>query len=60
MNYFKFPYIPNPYEIMPGQTIEIELNRLKQEIKLLKERIRALEKKESNEYLEKDDGLYMI
>ena len=58
MNYFPFPYITNPFPGIPNQNLEQQIIALKKEIVLIKERLRVLEKKEKNDYLEKEDGLY--
>lgn len=62
MNNIPYPYllpqfIPN---IDHNQQIQEEIMKLKYEINLLKERIKTLEGKEHNDYLKKDDGLYMM
>lgn len=56
MNNFQVPYIPLPFP----NNIEYEIIKLKKEIKQLKERIKNLENENKDDYLEKDDGLYMI
>ncbi|MBE6157801.1 MAG: hypothetical protein E7160_03310 [Firmicutes bacterium] len=60
MNYYPYPYMPNLYPNIEIQNIEKEIYNLKKEIKLLNQRVKELEKKEKSEYLDKDDGLYMI
>ncbi len=62
MNNMPFPFYPNPYHMgnMPGNNIEEEIIKLKQEINILKERIAKLENKNKNDYLQKDDSLYMM
>ncbi len=60
MNNMQFPFIP-PYNMAPPRpNIEEELLRLKQEINILKERITKLENQNKNDYLQKDDTLYMM
>lgn len=55
------PNIPNPYsQAPPLQPIEEEIKKLKIEIKQLNERITALEKKDTKNYLQKEDGFYMV
>lgn len=65
MNQFPFPYIPNfampptpPQKNEPGLLQEIE--NLKQEINNLKKRINKLEQISQNDYLQKEDGMYML
>lgn len=60
MNIFPYPYIPNPYINMNNPNIEEEILKLQREIKILKDRVTALENKEKNDYLKKEDGLYML
>ncbi len=64
MNNFPFPYMPNSYQqnnpYQQYTNIEAEIMKLRQEIKILKEKVAFLEKKEKNDYLKKEDGLYMI
>ena len=67
MNGFVFPYLPVPPQ-QPGQqmppprpdNIQQEIEKLKQEINQLKKRIANLEQKPQNDYLQKEDGMYMI
>ena len=64
MNLFPFPYIPNPNIPTPHQNnnsnIYQEIEKLKQEINNLKKRISTLEQKPQNNYLQKEDGMYML
>lgn len=73
MNGAPFQYMPNPYnQINPynqanhynqqNQTphLEEEINYLKREVEKLNKRIYALENKDKKDYLQKDDGLYMM
>ena len=47
-----FPYpLPLPIE---------DINKLKMEIEELKQRVKALENKDKNNYLEKEEGLYIL
>ncbi len=58
MNPFPFPYIPT---IPPKENnIYKELEKIKQEINELEKRIKKLEQNKENEYLQKEDGMYMI
>ena len=65
MNQFTFPYIPN-FSLPPvpppkdGSNIYQEIEKLKQEINNLKKRISKLEKEPQNDYLQKEDGMYML
>ncbi len=65
MNQFPFPYIPNfGMPPMPPQknepNIYQEIEKLKQEINTLKKRISKLEHTPQNDYLQKEDGMYML
>lgn len=60
MNNFQVPYIPYPYMPLPNENIEKEIIRINKKIKELEERINRLENNNKNDYLKKDDGLYMI
>lgn len=65
MNQFPFPYIPNfGIPPMPPQKSDPnffqELEKLKQEINSLKKRISKLEHTAQNDYLQKEDGMYML
>ncbi len=44
---------------LPRELID-ELNRLKNEIDMLKERVKHLENGKKNTFLQKDDGFYMM
>lgn len=65
MNQFPFPYIPN-FGIPPvpppkdESNIYQEIEKLKQEINSLKKRITKLEQPPQNDYLQKEDGMYML
>lgn len=58
MNNMPYPIFPSP--IPYNNHIEEEIIKLNQEIIQLKERIRKLENKKQNDYLQKDDNLYMV
>lgn len=65
MNQMPYPYIPNPYngynpyqQTQPFQSDE--LSKIKLEINKLKERITKLEQMEKKDYLQKEDGFYMM
>lgn len=58
MNNMPFPFFPRPYSMMGN--IEEEIIKLKQEINILKEKIIKLENQNKNDYLQKDDSLYMM
>lgn len=62
MNQFPYPYIPNPS--MPffqqQKNLEQEIENLKVEINNLKKRIIKLEQNNQNDYLKKEDGMYML
>lgn len=65
MNQFPFPYMPNPN--MPQQAfppippnLEQEIEKLKEEIRKLKKRVTILEQGNQNDYLKKEDGMYML
>ena len=69
MNQFPFPYMPNPnmpqppYQPMPPKdtkNLEQEIEKLKEEIKKLKNRVTILEQGTQNDYLKKEDGMYML
>ncbi len=59
-----FPFIPQMY--LPNQQnpsfnhIEEELKNMKQEINILKEKVKHLETSKKNNFLQKDDGFYMM
>ena len=53
-----YPIFPTP--IPYNNRIEEEIIKLNQEIIQLKERITKLENKKQNDYLQKDDSLYMM
>lgn len=61
MNNMPYPYFPSPFSPIPQQNnLDDELKYLKTEISKLKERIEILENKKKNDYLKKDDTLYML
>ena len=67
MNQFPFPYMPNPnmpqppYQPIPNKdTKNLEQEKLKEEIKKLKKRVTILEQGTQNDYLKKEDGMYML
>ena len=52
--------IPNNAPMpIPRELVE-EINKLKNEVDLLKERIKRLENNKKNTFLQKDDGFYMM
>lgn len=57
-----FPFVPQMY--MPNQNNQInimeEINNLKKEINILKEKIKHIEENKKNNFLQKDDGFYMM
>lgn len=70
MNNAAFPYMPDPRlpmnsfqqqpPMMGATNLEEEIVKLQKEIKQIKERLNYLENKEKNDYLKKEDGLYML
>lgn len=65
MNNLPYPYMPNPQYpnipfVPPKNMLEEEIINLQKEIKQIKERLNYLENKEKNDYLKKEDGLYML
>lgn len=58
----QYPAMPqNQYSNMPqNQGIEEEIRKIKIEIRQLKEKIAELEKKDTKNYLQKEDGFYMM
>lgn len=61
MNNMPFPYFPGAYQPpMPKENLEEEIRKLKIEIAKLKERLAAIESKNTNNYLQNDDKLYMM
>lgn len=61
MNNMPYPYMQLPFPI-PGQqqNYEEEINKLKYEVAKLKERVSELEQKKKKNYLQKEDGFYMV
>lgn len=55
----QYSFIPRPMPY-PRNPIDEEIILLKQEINQLKERISKLEQEKKNNYLQKDDSLYMM
>jgi len=64
MNQFPFPYLSNPMTPMPPPkdtpNIRQEIEKIKQEINSLKKRVANLEQTPQNDYLKKEDGMYML
>ena len=60
MNNFQVPYIPYPYMPPNPENIEQQIIKINKKIKELEQRINNLEKSNKDDYLKKDDGLYMI
>jgi len=61
MNNMSYPYFPGPFNGFPHQiNIEDELNSLKTEISKINERLNNIENQKKNNYLKKDDSLYML
>lgn len=60
MNNIPYPYMPFPN--MPPQmpNYEEEIRKLKYEIESIKKRLNNLEKKDTKNYLEKEEGMYMM
>ena len=59
MNNFQFPFLPMGNNINI-YNLDNELNKIKEDIKIIKEKINKLEKEKENTYLKKDDNYYMI
>lgn len=58
MNPFSFTYIP---PIAPAnENIITEIEKIKAQLNDLEKRIKILEQKKENNYLQKEDGMYMI
>ena len=61
MNNMPFPYFPSQMsQYMTNNNIIEEIKNLKLEIANLKERIKQLENKKKNDYLQNEDSLYMM
>lgn len=63
MNNVPYPYMPFPnFNNMPPlpPNYDEELKRLNYEIEKLKTRLTKLEKKETKDYLQKEEGMYMM
>jgi len=54
----QMPFFPNPQQIPIN--FEEEIFKLKQEIIILKERIKKIENKPKYDYMQKDDNLHMM
>ncbi len=52
--------LPNNGMIPFSKEISDEINKLKNEIDMLKERVKRLENNKKNTFLQKDDGFYMM
>ncbi len=59
MNNMPFPYMP-PYQHTQIMNVEEEIRILKHEIKILKEKVQKLEGKNQKNYLQKEEGKYMM
>ncbi len=60
-----FPYmqnipLPNNMQMPLPRELYDEINKLKNEIDMLKERVKHLENGKKNSFLQKDDGFYMV
>ena len=60
MNNFQVPYIPYPFMPINNENIERQIIVINKKVKDLEERVKALEENKNNNYLKKDDGLYML
>ena len=61
MNQFPYPYIPPTMSYQPTpKNLEQEIEKLKAEINALKKRVAKLEQGGQNDYLKKEDGMYML
>ena len=58
MNPFSFTYIPPIAP--PNENIITEIEKIKAQLNDLEKRIKKLEQKKENNYLQKEDGMYMI
>lgn len=58
----QMPNFPYPPYMQPQFNIEEELIKLKQEVIILKEKVKQLETNKPNkkDYMKKDDSLYMV
>lgn len=59
MNNIPFPYLP-PYQNQPMFNVEEEIRKLKYDVKILKEKVDKLENKTYKNYLQKEEGKYMM
>lgn len=71
MNNIPFPYLQpyqspyqqpfqQPFQQQPVLNVEEEIKKIKQEVKILRERIDRLESKNHKNYLQKEEGKYMM
>ena len=58
MNPFSFPHIPPIAP--PNENIITEIEKIIAQLNDLEKRIKTLEQKKENNYLQKEDGMYMI
>lgn len=59
MNNIQYPYLP-PYQNIQQINIENEIKILKYEIQILKDKIQKLDNKSQKNYLQKEEGKYMM
>lgn len=59
MNNMPFPYLPS-YQNQPMFNVEEEIRKLKYDVKILKEKVDKLENKTYKNYLQKEEGKYMM
>lgn len=59
MNNFPYPYMQQ-YQNIQQINIENEIKLLKYEIQILKEKIQKLENKNQKNYLQKEEGKYIM
>lgn len=60
MNNIPYPYMPFGMPLPVPDKYEEEINNLKYETEKLKERVNNLENKNKKNYLQKDEGLYIM
>ncbi len=61
--FYQHPYqppYPQTYQPQPTLNIEEEIKKLKQDVKALQERIDRIEHKNHKNYLQKEEGKYMM
>ena len=58
MNPFSFPYIPPIAP--PNENLITEIEKIKAQLNDLEKRKKTQEKKKEKNYLQKEDGMYMI